>query len=90
MDSATVTSLGWGPLRPLRPLHPSCTRSVGILGPGPLCFLFSVFPSRPLLLTPPGRPQTGRSKTLRPGVSRAERSAAKVAQCQAADAPISA
>jgi hypothetical protein len=69
MDSATVTSLGWGPLRPLRPLHPSCTRSVGILGPGPLCFLFSVFPSRPLLLTPPGRPQTGRSKTLRPASS---------------------
>ena len=55
---------GWGPLGPLRPLHPSCTRSVGILGLGPLCFLFFVFPSRPLPLTPPGRPLNGRSKTL--------------------------
>ena len=39
---------------------PLAARYVGILGPGPLCFLFFVFPSRPLPLTPPGRPQTGR------------------------------
>ena len=43
---------GWGPLCPLHQLHPSCTRSVGILGLPPLCFLFFVFPSRPLPLTP--------------------------------------
>ena len=67
MASATVMSPGWGPLHQLRPLHPSCTRYVGILGPGPLCFLFFVFPSRPLPLTPPGRPLTGISKTLAPG-----------------------
>ena len=66
MASATIFPVG-GPLRPLRPLHPSCTRSVGILGLGPLCFLFFVFPSRPLPLTPPGRVVNGRSKTLRPG-----------------------
>ena len=59
------------PLRPLRPLHHSCTRSVSILGLGPLCFLFFVFPSRPLPLTPPGRPLTGRSKTLGPAGRRA-------------------
>ena len=34
--------------------------------PGPLCFLFFVFPSRPLTLTPPGRPLNGKSKTLGP------------------------
>ena len=68
MASATVMFLSWDPLRPLRPLHPSCTRSVGILGLGPLCFLFFVFPSRPLPLTPPGRVLNGRSKTLGPVV----------------------
>ena len=34
--------------------------------PGPLCFLFFVFPSRPLPLTPPGRVLNGRSKTVGP------------------------
>ena len=67
----TVTSV----TRPLHPLHPSCTRSVGILGLGPLRFLFFVFPSRPLPLTPPGRPLTVRSKTLGPGACRLSRRA---------------
>ena len=69
MTSATVKSPIGAPLRPLRPLHPSCTRSVGILGLGPLCFLFFVFPSRPLPLTPPGRALNVRSKTLRPATA---------------------
>ncbi len=34
-------------------------------------FLFFVFPSRPLPLTPPGRPLTGISKTLGPGRAKA-------------------
>ena len=65
MASATIKSPVGGRLRPSRPLQPSCTRSVSILGLGPLCFLFFVFPSRPLPLTPPGRVLTVRSKTLR-------------------------
>ena len=39
-------------LRPLRPLHPSCTGSVSISGPGPPVFLFLFFPARPPPLTP--------------------------------------
>ena len=41
---------------------PSCTRSVSIPGLGLLCFLFFVFPSRPLPLTPPGRVFPGDEK----------------------------
>ena len=38
-----------GPLRPLRPLHPSCTRSVSVLRPGPRApILFSCFRFLPL------------------------------------------
>ena len=66
MASATVMSPGWGPLHQLRPLHPSCTRYVGILGPGPLCFLFC-FPLPPATPDRPGRPLNGRSNTLRLG-----------------------
>ena len=67
MASVISSPLVGGPLRPLRPLHPSCTRSVSVLGLAPLRFLFFVFPSRPLPLTPPGRVLSGSSKTLGPG-----------------------
>ena len=67
----------WARYTTVRPLQPSvrytplsCTTSVGILRLGPLSFLFFVFPSRPLPLTPPGRVLTGRSKTLAPGAGR--------------------
>ena len=43
---------GLGSVTSVTSVTPSCTRSVGILGLGPLCFLFFVFPSRPLPLTP--------------------------------------
>ena len=58
-----------GALRPLRPLHPSCTRSASVLrlGPrAPTCFLVSVFSLPPSALEAAGHPLNERSKMLRP------------------------
>ena len=60
-----------GPLRPLRRLHPSCTRSVSVWRPGPraptLFFVF-VFSLPPSASEAPGRPLNERLKTLRPAL----------------------
>ena len=65
-----------GPLRRLRRLHTSCTRSVSVLRPGPrapLCFLVFVFSPSLTALEAPGRPLNERSKTLRPVLRRGVR-----------------
>ena len=64
MASVTLTSLGLGSVASVTSVTPSCTRYFDILGPPPLCFLFFVFPSHPLPLTPRAGYLTGNQKHL--------------------------